>query len=195
MEPRKLVLALNAHLPEDVRLMSAARVSSNFHARFNASGKEYRYQVWNHPAHDPLLRSVAWHVPRPLMLDRVRSVADQLVGRHDFKCFSAQAGYPVGSTVRTVTRCDVARSGPLLTFRIEGDGFLYKMCRGLVGTMVQAGLGRIDPADISAMFKSRNRRLGGMTAPAHGLVLWKVFYRRGKAARDPRPAEEEGGDE
>jgi tRNA pseudouridine38-40 synthase len=80
------------------------------------------------------------------------------------------------STVRTLTRCTIRKSGPLLTYIIEGDGFLYKMCRGIVGTLVQAGQGRFNVADIERMLAGKDRCMAGMTAPAHGLVLWKVFY-------------------
>lgn len=182
MEPRKLVLAANAHLPEDIRVMEAARVRPDFHARFDASGKQYRYTVWNAAAENPLLRTQAWHVPRALDLRPMRQAAGLLVGRHDFAAFSATPGYARRTTVRTVTRCDVLRSGPRLTFVIEADGFLYKMCRGIVGTLVQVGMGRIPAEAILPMLAAGDRRLGGMTAPALGLMLWKVHYRRpGKA--------------
>ena len=82
------------------------------------------------------------------------------------------------STVRRLTRCDIKKSGPQLTFIIEGDGFLYKMCRGIVGTLVQVGLGKFPPAEIRRMLAKKDRRVAGMTAPAHGLVLWKVFYKK-----------------
>ena len=78
--------------------------------------------------------------------------------------------------MRTLSRCEVRRSGPLLTFFIEGDGFLYKMCRGIVGTLIQIGLGKFPPEEIKSMLAKKDRRVAGMTAPAHGLVLWKVFY-------------------
>jgi tRNA pseudouridine38-40 synthase len=78
--------------------------------------------------------------------------------------------------VRTLTRCDLRRNGRLLTFIIEGDGFLYKMCRGIVGTLVQVGQGKIAPAAIKQILDKKDRRAAGMTAPAHGLVLWKVYY-------------------
>jgi tRNA pseudouridine38-40 synthase len=81
------------------------------------------------------------------------------------------------SNVRTLRRCDIKKSGSQLTFIIEGDGFLYKMCRGIVGTLVQVGLGKFPPEEIKTMLAKRDRRLAGMTAPAHGLVLWKVFYK------------------
>lgn len=178
MPPRKLALALNAWLPEDIRVLSAARAPKDFHARFNATGKEYHYLVWNHAAMNPLLRRTAWHVPRTLDLAAVREAASLFVGRHDFQSFTANPGYARESTVRTLSRCEVKRRGPLLTCVIRGEGFLYKMCRGIVGTLVQVGLGRFAPGDIRSMLEKKDRRVSGMTAPAHGLVLWKVFYAR-----------------
>jgi tRNA pseudouridine38-40 synthase len=186
MPGRKLVLALNAWLPEDIRILSARRVSAQFHARFSAQGKEYRYRVWNHPAHHPLWRRQSWHVPRTLDLAAMRRAARAFEGRHDFLAFSASPGYVRNHTVRTVTRCSIVRSGPLLTIVIRADGFLYKMCRGIVGTLVQVGLGRFPPEVISDLLSARDRRLSGMTAPAQGLVLWKVFYpKSGKRLAHP----------
>lgn len=173
---RKLLLALNAWLPEDIRVLSAVRASKGFHARFDATGKQYRYTVWNHAAMNPLLRHTAWHVPRKLDLLAMRAAAKQFVGRHDFQSFAANPGYQKQSTVRTLRRFDIRKSGPAFTFIIEGDGFLYKMCRGLVGTVVQVGLGKFPTAEIKNMLERKDRRAAGMTAPAHGLVLWKVFY-------------------
>lgn len=182
MTPRKLLLAINAHLPEDIRVMSASRAPARFHARFQAQGKQYRYVVWNHPAHHPLLRKTAWHVSRRLDLKPMRTAAGFLVGRHDFQSFAANPGYARESTVRTLTRCDLRRSGRQLTFIIEGDGFLYKMCRGIVGTLVQVGLGKFPPEEIKTMLTQRDRRVAGMTAPALGLVLWKVYYQKDHSA-------------
>ena len=187
MPVAKLALALNAHLPEDIRVLSAARCRADFHARFDASGKQYRYFVWNHVAMNPLLRHQAWHVPRKLDLVAMRQAARSFPGRHDFRSFAASRNYEVESTVRTLARCDIKRSGPLLTFIIEGDGFLYKMCRGIVGTLVQVGQAKIAPGEIKTILASRDRRVAGMTAPAHGLVLWKVFY-KAKARSLPHTA-------
>ncbi|MBN2508184.1 MAG: tRNA pseudouridine(38-40) synthase TruA [Verrucomicrobia bacterium] len=184
---RKLPLALNAWLPPDIRVMAAQRAPAGFHARFQATGKQYRYFLWNHAAMNPLLRHQAWHVPRPLNLPAMRAAARCLVGTHDFRSFANQRGYRTENTVRTLRRCDVRRRGPLLTFVIEGDGFLYKMCRGLVGTLVQVGLGKHAPGDIPPMLRRKDRRGAGMTAPARGLVLWKVFYARPAAARSGSP--------
>ena len=176
MSPQKLALALNAWLPQDVRVLSASRAPEKFHARFDAKGKQYRYFVWNHGAMNPLLRHSAWHVTRPLDLKAMRAAAPQFVGRHDFKSFAGTRNYEMESTVRKLTRCDIKKSGKLLTFIIEGDGFLYKMCRGIVGTIVQIGLGKFPSDEIKRMLAKKDRRMAGMTAPAHGLVLWKVFY-------------------
>ena len=178
MTARKLAIALNAWLPEDIRVLSAVRAHPDFHARFEAAGKQYRYFVWNYPVMNPLLRHTAWHVPRPLDLRAIRAAAPLLVGRHDFQSFAANPGYAKESTVRILSRLTVTRSGRLLTFVIEGDGFLYKMCRGLVGTLVQIGLGKFPPTGITAMLARKDRSVAGMSAPAHGLVLWKVAYRK-----------------
>lgn len=184
MSPDKLLLAINAWLPADIRVMAVARVSAKFHARFDAAGKEYRYFAWNHPAMNPLLIHRAWHVKRKLDLPAMRRAAKLFVGRHDFRSFRANPTYDTDSTIRTVKRCDLRRSGPLLTFTIEGDGFLYKMCRGIVGTLVQVGEGKIAPEEVKKIFKQLDRRVAGMTAPACGLYLWKVFYPK---QTNPRP--------
>ena len=102
--------------------------------------------------------------------------AKLFLGKHDFKSLAASRNYEPESTVRTLTRCDVKRSGSLLTFTIEGDGFLYKMCRGIVGTLVQIGQGKIPADSIKKILRQKDRESAGMTAPAHGLVLWKVYY-------------------
>jgi tRNA pseudouridine38-40 synthase len=176
MPAAKAALAINAHLPRDIRIMAAARCRADFDARFSARGKQYRYFVWIGPAMNPLLRHAAWHVSRPLDMAAMRSAAKFFPGRHDFKSLAGTRPYEMSSTVRTLTRCAIKRDGPLLTFIIEGDGFLYKMCRGIVGTLVQAGQGKIAPGAIRQILDKKDRRAAGMTAPAHGLVLWKVFY-------------------
>jgi tRNA pseudouridine38-40 synthase len=193
MKPAKLALALNAWLPEDIRVLSAVRAPGHFHARFDANAKEYRYFVWNHAAMNPLLRHTAWHVPRTLNLEAIRRAARFFVGKHDFQSFTANPGYARESTVRRVLRCEVKNRGPLLTFRIDGEGFLYKMCRGMVGTLVQVGLGKFAPEEVKEILARRDRRVAGMTAPAHGLVLWKVRYQQRGRRANRKPGTEGGG--
>ena len=177
MPPRRLALAINAFLPLDIRILAATRCADDFHARFDATGKQYRYLVWNHHAMNPLLRTQAWHVSTAIDFAAMRSAAKLLIGTHDFKSFTGTRDYEMASTVRTLTRCDLKRSGPLLTFIIEGDGFLYKMCRGIVGTLIQLGRGKFTAEELRAMLAAKDRREAGMTAPALGLVLVKVFYK------------------
>ena len=188
MQMRKLPLALNAWLPEDIRVMAASGAAEKFHARFGATGKEYRYFIWNASAMNPLLRATAWHVPRPLDFAAMRQATPAFLGRHDFQSLAANPGYRKETTVRTLSRCELRRSGCLLTLMIRGDGFLYRMCRGIAGTLVQIGLGKIPAEAIPKILSRRDRRVAGMTAPAHGLVLWKVFY--GRSKDQPPPSEE-----
>lgn len=188
MPVRRLPLALNANLPEDIRVIRAQRMPSTFHARFDATGKQYRYRIWNHFAMNPLLRRYAWHVPQKLDLEAMRQTARLLVGKHDFRSFAANHSYRIEDTVRTLTRVAIQRKGPQWIIVIEGDGFLYKMCRGIVGTLAQVGMGRFTSADVQRMLEAKDRRTAGMSAPACGLVLCKVFYgakKRGEHG-DPR---------
>ena len=181
----RLAIALNAFLPDDIRVLSAVRVPDAFHARFDATGKQYRYYVWNHAAMNPLLQNRAWHFPIKLDVQAMRAAAKLFIGKHDFKSFAATRSNEMESNVRTLTRCDIKKAGETFTFIIEGDGFLYKMCRGIVGPLVQVGQGKIPLTDIKNILASRDRRVAGMTAPAHGLVLWKVYYAKsGKSRRE-----------
>jgi tRNA pseudouridine38-40 synthase len=192
--PAKLLLGINAWLPEDIRVLAVSRAATSFHARFDARGKQYRYLVWNHPSMNPLLRTQAWHVKRKLDFPAMRRAAREFVGTHDFRSFRANPDYGTTFTRRTLWRCDIKRSGQLFTFIIEGDGFLYKMCRGIVGTLVQVGEGKIGAEDIRGILAHCDRRVAGMTAPACGLVLWKVFYGKSATAKKLAPTEEKAGD-
>ena len=177
----KLRLALNAFLPDDVSVTEVKRVPGNFHARFDAAGKQYRYMIWNHPALNPLQREVSWHVPRELDFLRMQEGAKFFIGNHDFRAFAVKREYEMQSTIRVVSNCKLYKKDSMLTCLIEGEGFLYKMCRGIVGTLVEVGLGKLKPVDIRNILKSCDRSQAGMTAPAHGLILWKVMYRKKKA--------------
>ena len=177
----KLRLALNSFLPDDVSVTEVKRVPGNFHARFDAAGKQYRYMIWNHPALNPLQREVSWHVPRELDLLSMQEGAKFFIGDHDFRAFAVKREYEMRSTIRVVSNCKLYKKDSMLTCLIEGEGFLYKMCRGIVGTLVEVGLGKLKPVDISNILKSCDRSQAGMTAPAHGLILWKVMYGKKKA--------------
>ena len=177
MSGTQLLLALNAKLPAEIRIMRASRAKENFHARFDAVKKEYRYQVCNDAVMPPLLRQQAWHVPRPLNIAAMREAAAYLIGRHDFRAFTAKRQGKLLDSTRTLHECRISRRGSLFTVQLIGEGFLYKMCRRIVGTLVQVGEGKIAPAQIPAMLADPAQFPSGMVAPAHGLILWKVSYR------------------
>ena len=176
MDARKLLLAVNSFLPVDVRIVAARRVAEDFHARLDAKGKRYYYLIWNHAAMNPLLHNRAWHVKVPLNLERMQKAAKLFVGRKDFKSFASTREYEMESTVRRLTRCDVRKEGYTWKITIEGDGFLYKMCRGIVGTLVRVGQGKLTQTEIRQIFRDRDRSVAGMNAPACGLTLWRVIY-------------------
>lgn len=175
----KLPLALNAHLPEDIRVFSAREVGPGFHARYSCTGKAYLYRVRNAPAASPFSHQLAWRVWPRLELEPMRRAAALLCGRHDFASFMA-AGSTIaaegGSTVRTVRSFAVEQKGDELRFMIEADGYLYNMVRILVGTLVEVGAGRRDPEAMPAVLAACDRAAAGQTAPAKGLALAKVFY-------------------
>jgi tRNA pseudouridine38-40 synthase len=173
---QKIPAIMNAELPATVRIIAATKVSDSFHARFDAVSKEYRYQVWNHPVMNPLLRLHSWHVPKLLDFDAMKSAAKLFEGTHDYRAFTAKRNGILADTQRTLTRCDIKRSGSQLTFRIESNGFLYKMCRAIVGSIIRVGSGAGSEQEIYDAFDTENPRQSRMIAPAHGLTLWKVRY-------------------
>ncbi len=173
---RRLAAALNTRLPREIRILSAARTCHAFHARFGASSKQYRYQVWNAPVINPLLQHQAWHVPQELDLTTMREAAAHLTGRHDFRAFTSKRDGILTDSIRTLARCEILADEPLHTFILKGDGFLYKMCRSIVGTLVRCGRGLMTPDEIRRLLKPGAGRTRGVNAPAHGLILWKVSY-------------------
>lgn len=172
----KWVLALNAHLPPEIRVLRCRRVSHRFHARYSARGKIYTYRIWNDRVLSPFEIRRSWQVPLPVDLDRMRAAAALLVGRHDFAGFAANRGEPKEDTTRTVRRIDIRRRGSLLTLTFEGDGFLYKMVRLMTGTLVRVGLKKEDPAYVARLLESAGVEMASHCAPAEGLYLTRVLY-------------------
>lgn len=169
--------ALNANLPREIRVVGASRVRGGhdgFHARFTTTGKRYTYRLWNATYMHPLEIGRAWHVPRKLDFARMREAAALLVGRHDFAKFTANRGQRETDTVRTIERITITRRGALVTVAVHGDGFLYKMVRLMVGTVVRIAEGRAPVSFISVLLSAKGRT--HFTAPAEGLYLAKVFY-------------------
>jgi tRNA pseudouridine38-40 synthase len=168
-------LALNAHLPSEIRVMRVQRVPDDFHAQFDARGKVYAYRIWNAPAFHPLELGRAWHVPLALDLAVLRAGAKLLAGRHDFARFAANRGQPPESTVRTLHQVRVTRRGPLVTLRVAGDGFLYRMVRLLAGSLVRCAQGKADVDWLRALLAGTAPKTHFL-APAEGLYLERVLY-------------------
>lgn len=172
----KLEKALRAILPPDISLLSLEEAPSTFHPTLDCKGKEYHYQICNGPFQSPFHRAVSWHFHTPLDLQRMRQASDLLIGEHDFSAFSNER-LPSEEAVRRIDKLTILQL-PENRLRIEvaGNNFLYRMVRNLVGTLVYMGCGKIELSELPKILQSRDRRLAGMTAPAHGLCLKKVFY-------------------
>ncbi|SFR05018.1 tRNA pseudouridine(38-40) synthase TruA [Desulfoscipio geothermicus] len=172
---QRIPLAANGVLPGDIVVVAAEEVPADFHARFSARAKTYRYSIWNDRIPSPFHRLYSTFWPVPLDVEAISAACSCLIGRHDFKCFQA-AGSPVINTVRTLNRVEVTREGPLVMFTFNGDGFLYNMVRIMVGTLVQVGLGKIKPETVKMILESRDRLQAGPTMPPQGLCLEYVEY-------------------
>jgi tRNA pseudouridine38-40 synthase len=192
--------ALNAMLPETVRVIGVEDAAPDFHARFAASSKTYHYRIANGPVLSPFLRRWAWHVPWVLDVAAMQDAARRLEGEHDFAAFRS-AGTDVRSSVRTIhvsrlldadpwcgagrapsDRPEVEVEGRMLVYEVEGSGFLRHMVRAIAGTLVEAGSGRATPAQVGELLERRDRTLAGPTAPPCGLCLVRVTYGAGAVA-------------
>lgn len=173
----ELLAALRVGLPATIQIKSVRRVAADFHARFQATGKRYLYDLHLGDA-DPFTRPYCWVVFKPLDLDAMQAAAAVLRGRHDFRAFTALNGTAREDTVRDVRRLELTRRGRRVRVTAEADGFLYKMMRSLVGALVSAGEGKLSAADVRRILESRERTAAVLTAPPQGLFLARVFYRR-----------------
>ena len=175
---REWLKPLNAHLPPEIRVQSASFASVNFHARFDARGKIYRYRIWNAAVMNPFELHRAWHVWNPLDLAALRSVLRCFVGKHDFAAFAANRGRggAPATTVRTIRRATLTRRGALITLEFEGDGFLYKMVRLMTGAAVRVAEGKADLAWIQRLLAHPRAAKNNHQAPADGLYLRRVLY-------------------
>ncbi len=177
MAPAQIQKALNASLPLDIAVLEAKSVGVNFHAQYNAKRKTYRYTVLNRDHRSAFWRNRAYFYPHQLNLAAMRRAAEFLVGKHDFRSF--QAFDPLRAqrdTVRTVKTLTVIREGDFIHIEVTANGFLYKMVRNMVGTILAVGCGRIKPAQVAVLLKAKNRQAAPETAPARGLYLMSVKY-------------------
>jgi len=172
LTPEKWPGALNAHLPLDIAVFGCREVPEDFHPRYAATAKRYRYLIWNHPTRNPFYEGRALHWRNRLDEAVLNEAARAYLGKHDFSAFCA-AGSTVEDKVRAVRLAEVTREGDLVTFTAEADGFLYNMVRIMAGTL-------LDPerrGNIPVILEGRDRNRAGATAPAHGLYLDHVYYK------------------
>lgn len=167
--------ALNSLLPEDVVVLEASYVKHNFHARFNATAKEYRYHINQQKMKDVFKRNYSLHYPYKLDLNAIRQASTHLCGTHDFTSFCV-AKTEVDDKVRTIYSIELIEDNSEIIICFFGNGFLYNMVRILVGTLLDVGQGITDPDSIHSILEGRDRSLSGRTVPGHGLFLWKVYY-------------------
>ncbi len=183
-----LTRGLNACLPPDVRVTNVEDVAADFHARFSARSKTYRYLIRNAPIVSPFERPYVWHVLESLDMAAMREAADALVGTHDFSSFRS-AGSAITSAVRNVTESEIrpfigelTPAGPargdhtMFAYEVSASGFLRHMVRAIVGTLVETGRGRRTAASMAKLLSSGSRAEAGPTAPPHGLFLVRVDY-------------------
>jgi tRNA pseudouridine38-40 synthase len=174
----ELLRAANAHLPEDVIVHGAAEAPPDFDARRSALRRHYRYLIWNARVPDIWWRRWAWHLTGRLDQAQMQAAADRLLGTRDFASFLGHRSQePAGrTTVRTIERARWWQDGPILGFEITANAFLRHMVRGIVGTLIEVGRGRLEPAQFGTILEAVDRKRAGPNAPAHGLVLTGVDY-------------------
>jgi tRNA pseudouridine38-40 synthase len=170
------ISALNALLPSAIRVLRCRSVSQDFHARLSAKVKIYRYRIWTGPILPPFEYRRAWHIARPLDLKIMKSAAKYFIGTHDFASFAANRGKPERTTVRTINSVRVRKKGSCVTIEFDGDGFLYKMVRLMVGALVKCALGKMRIDEIISRLRSGKIGSARFTAAAEGLYLVRVRY-------------------
>ncbi|NNC23065.1 tRNA pseudouridine(38-40) synthase TruA [Salinisphaera sp. USBA-960] len=169
------LLGSNRYLPPDIAPQWFVPVADDFHARYDAYARDYHYALLDRPAPTALWRNRAWHVHHRLDIDAMREAAQVLIGEHDFSAFRASA-CQAHTPWRNLHHVWMERNGDWLSVCIRANAFLHHMVRNIVGSLVQVGRGRREPAWLGAVLAGKDRRLAGATAPAHGLTLMHVHY-------------------
>jgi tRNA pseudouridine38-40 synthase len=173
--PSKYFLALNTVIPDDISIVNSEEVGPDFHSRFCAKGKKYKYLIYNKRYPSALMRNRSYHVPLSLNIDYMKEAAECFLGKHDFSAFQA-TGSAAKTSVRTITGITIENNNNLIELNITGDGFLYNMVRIITGTLIDVGLGRTPVNSVARIIENGDRRAAGRTAPPQGLYLVEVFY-------------------
>ncbi len=175
LDLHRALLAINALLPRDIRVMQIEHAEPTFHAQYSATGKIYHYHVWTRPIIDPFNRLYRCHNSRELSLPLLKEATSHFIGEKDFTTF-ANVGSSKGSNVRTLKRLDFVEQPSGFRLEFEGNGFLYKMVRNIVGTLFEVSLGKRSIEEIPVLFSAKDRRATGIAAPPTGLFLMQVNY-------------------
>jgi tRNA pseudouridine38-40 synthase len=175
ISPHRLVAALNAKLPADVAVLSGEEVSNDFHARYSAKWRRYRYRYLDRPSRPALERGRCWHVRGTLDVDVMSAAAEALVGRHDWTSYCS-ASEPVDARVREMRSAGVVRRGETVELELVAEGFLRGLARSIAGALAEVGHGRRRPEWVGEVLRARDRRQAARTAPAGGLTLMEVIY-------------------
>ncbi|MEC2057977.1 tRNA pseudouridine(38-40) synthase TruA [Peribacillus psychrosaccharolyticus] len=168
---------LNSLLPDDIAVVKAEVVEDTFHARFDATAKEYRYFVSRSAQKDPFRKNYMYNFPFPLDLELIKQAISHLLGTHDFTSFCS-AKTEVVDKVRTIHEIELYEEGDVLVFRFRGNGFLYNMIRILMGTLLEIGNGKLISSMVPEILQSKDRSAAGRTVPGQGLYLWEVEYKK-----------------
>jgi len=168
--------AMNHVLPDSIRVLHAAEAAPDFHARRSAVAKTYEYRIWRGEICAPFLSRYVYPHPYPLNEDSMKQAAPLFAGTHDFCSLGAAGGEEKQTTVRTIYSSQLQRDGDCLVYRVRGTGFLYRMVRNIVGTLLDVGRGNLKPEDVGQILKSKQRSEAGPTAPPRGLFLVEVEY-------------------
>src|SRR5438034_960008 len=175
LSPQRLMAALNAKLPEDVAVLSAEQVADEFHARYSARWRRYRYRYLDRPARPTLDRGRCWHVRETLDVAAMSKAASALVGKHDWTSYCSASEPPAGR-VREMRSAQVSRRGDFVELELVAEGFLRGMVRSIAGALAEVGRGVRSPEWVGELLRARDRRQAPRTAPAGGLTLMEVIY-------------------
>jgi tRNA pseudouridine38-40 synthase len=175
ISPQRLLAALNARLPEDVAVLSAEAVPEDFHARYSARWRRYRYRYLDRPSRPALERGRCWHVRGPLDVDAMSEAARALIGKHDWTTFCS-ASEPQDARVREMRSARVTRRGDVVELELVAEGFLRGLARSIGGALAEVGRGKRPPEWVGTILDARDRRQAPRTAPAGGLTLMEVIY-------------------
>ncbi len=178
LDLEKLHRGLNSLLPDDIRILSCTKAEETFHATLATKAKQYIYRIYTGPTLLPALRFTHWHMPDTLDREKMATGAHILLGEHNFIAFrNHRKGKEYNDTVRTIFSIDLHdATANVLEIKITANNFLYKMCRNIVGTLVYVAQGKISPGTLATILANGKRADAGITAPACGLCLHKVFY-------------------